>query len=71
MTWRVLERMRVEHWCRMLKRDKKDTARTRTVVILDEMTVNTDNDASKEYSLDELTAIYDHLAVPNQQKCRA
>ena len=59
MTFSVLERMRVTHWCTLLRRDKNDLLRHRSIPAITE----SDNDSDAVYSLDELTAAYDHDTI--------
>ena len=42
ITYILLERMRIKHWCRLIKRDKDDLSRNRCIHSLADSEINTD-----------------------------
>ena len=54
MTYNVLERLRVEHWCRLIKRDIGDKIRSRLIYSLPECIRADTVPADSSYSLEEM-----------------
>ena len=62
MTWTLIERMRVEHWCKLLQRDSIYKHRDRILTLLPEMLFSHD-DTVDTYSINEIVDQYDHEEI--------
>lgn len=63
MTYNVLEKLRVQHWCRLITRDSNDKLRSRLISSLPECRRTDTEPADTSYLLDEMINKYSNANV--------